>query len=62
MGDAEGSDEDIQLNVQDISRSGDLSPRKILNLKKDKRKSRNTRVKGSQIQTRSVLAKPAGRK
>lgn len=58
----DGSNEDIQSNVKAISKSGDLSPRKTMELKKDKKRGRPTTIKGSQIQTRSNFAKPAGSK
>lgn len=55
-------DEDIQPNINNITRSGDLSPRSTMDLKKDKRKSRPTGFKGSQIQIRSTSAKATGSK
>lgn len=62
VGDAEGAEEDIQMNINAISRSGDLSSRNTMELKKDKRKGRPTGTKQSQIQTRSTSAKPTGSK
>lgn len=56
------SEEDIPKNVNDVARTGDLSPRKIRDLKKDKRNGRIIGTKNSQIQTRSSLAKPASNK
>lgn len=52
------SEEDIQTNVRDISKSGDLSPRSIKELRKDKKKGKYITTNGSQIQTRSNSARP----
>lgn len=49
VGVAEDVEEDLQANVKVISKSGDLSPRNIRELNKDRRKSRPTSSKNSQI-------------
>lgn len=59
VGVAEDVEEDLQTNVKVISKSEDLSPRSIRDLNKDRRKSRPTSSKNSQIQTRSNSVKPA---
>lgn len=58
----ENSDEDIQQNVKEIVKAGDISPRKAKDLKKDKRRDRNTGTKSNQTQIRSSSVKPAGSK
>lgn len=54
--------EDIQTNIKNISKSGDISPRSVTELKKERRKGRPIGTKHSQIQTRSSSAKPTGSK
>lgn len=55
-------EEDIQQNIQDISKKGDLSPRSVSDLKKDRRKGKTIGTKKSQIQTRNSSTKSSGGK
>ncbi|KAG5615618.1 hypothetical protein H5410_015442 [Solanum commersonii] len=52
--DDDGIEEDMRLNIKDVAKSGDLSPRSIRDLNKEKRKGRPANSRNSQIQTAST--------
>ncbi|KAH0664978.1 hypothetical protein KY285_026184 [Solanum tuberosum] len=54
----EKEDEEIQENIKEISKRGDLSPRHTNELKHEKRRGRSTTLQSNQMQTRSSSAKP----
>lgn len=62
VGDEDKGEEDIQPNIKDIFKSGELSPRSIKDLNKDRRKGRPATSKNSYIQTRSTSARPSENK
>ncbi|KAK4706968.1 hypothetical protein R3W88_033478 [Solanum pinnatisectum] len=54
----EKENEEIQENIKEISKRGDLSPRHTDELKHEKRRGRSTTLQSNQMQTRSSSAKP----
>lgn len=60
IGDEEDATDNLQAHVKDVARSGDLSPKSIKGLNKDKKKGRHANTKNSHMQTRSSSVRPAG--